>query len=84
MSLLQKNPMRYLLKIYLFFLVTLCHSEGLVEFCAEYSKDSNEYSLHVVKNLNMEPDSSWVFPDSIVCTVYNGEPIWEIEYSGNL
>ena len=83
MSLLQKNPMRYLLKIYLFFLVTLCHSEGLVEFCAEYSKDSNEYSLHVVKNLNMEPDSSWVFPDSIVCTVYNGEPIWEIEYSLN-
>ncbi len=75
--------MRYLLKIYLFFLVTLCHSEGLVEFCAEYSKDSNEYSLHVVKNLNMEPDSSWVFPDSVVCTVYNGEPIWEIEYSLN-
>lgn len=31
----------------------------------------------------MEPDSSWVFPDSIVCTVYNGEPIWEIEYSLN-
>lgn len=75
--------MRLLSKVYLFFLVTLCYSEGLVEFCAEYSKDSNEYSLHLVKNLNLEPDSSWEFPDSVVCTVYNGESIWEIEYSLN-
>ena len=54
---------------------------SIAEFCAEFNKDSNEYSLHLVKNLNLEPESNWVFPDSVICNVYNGEPIWEIEYS---
>lgn len=81
MSLLQKISIRFSLRIYLFFLVIPCYSKGLAEFCAEFNKDSNEYSLHLVKNLNLEPESNWVFPDSVICNVYNGEPIWEIEYS---
>lgn len=81
MSLLQKISIRFFLRIYLFFLVIPCYSKGLAEFCAEFNKDSNEYSLHLVKNLNLEPESNWVFPDSVICNVYNGEPIWEIEYS---
>jgi hypothetical protein len=56
-------------------------NSNIAEFCAEFNKDSNEYSLHLVKNLNLEPESNWVFPDSVICNVYNGEPIWEIEYS---
>ena len=61
----------------------LSSKEDVAEFCADYNKDSNEYSLHLVKNLNLEPDSNWEFPNSVICNVYNGEPIWEIEYSLN-
>lgn len=67
-----------------FIFASACHGNGIAEFCAQFNKDSNEYSLHLVKNLNLKPDSNWVFPDSVLCDVYNGEPIWEIEYSLNV
>ena len=57
--------------------------EGAAEFCAEFNKDSNEYSLHLVKNLNMDPDSNWVFPDSVNCSNNMDGPIWNTEYSLN-
>ena len=44
-------------------------NSNIAEFCAEFSKDSNEYSLHLIKNLNYTPDSNWVFPDSLVCSI---------------
>lgn len=81
MSLLQKISIRIILRIYLFFLVIPCYSKGLAEFCAEFNKDSNEYSLHLVKNLNMDPDSNWVFPDSVNCSNNMDGPIWNTEYS---
>ena len=42
----------------------LSSKEDVAEFCADYNKDSNEYSLHLVKNLNLEPDSNWEFPEA--------------------
>lgn len=73
--------MRIFSKIYLFFLVALCHSEGIAEFCADFDKDPNVYSLHLIKNLNLDPDSNWVFPDTITCTTDMEGPVWNTEYS---
>ena len=56
-------------------------NSNIAEFCADFDKDSNEYSLHLVKNLNLDPDSNWVFPDSVVCAANTEGPIWDTEYS---
>lgn len=37
------------------------------EFCAEFGKDADEYSLHLVENVDLPPDSNWFFPDSVMC-----------------
>lgn len=73
--------MVFRLVVFSFIFVSLCHGKGVAEFCAEFNKDSNQYSLHLQKNLNLEPDSNWIFPDSVICTTYNNEPIWEMGYS---
>ena len=73
--------MRSPLFIALLVLASLCYSEGVAEFCAVVNKDPDEYSLHLVKNLNLNPDSNWEFPDAVACATNTEGPIWNTEYS---
>ena len=71
--------MKSLLFMTLLVVASLCYSEGGAEFCVVVNKDPDEYSLHLVKNLNLDPDSNWEFPDAAVCTTDSDGPIWDIE-----
>ena len=73
--------MRSPLFIALLVLASLCYSEGVAEFCAVVNKDPDEYSLHLVKNLNLNPDSNWEFPDAVACATNSDGSIWDTEYS---
>ena len=73
--------MRSPLFIALLVLASLCYSEGVAEFCAVVNKNPDEYSLHLVKNLNLDSDSNWEFPDAVACATNSDESIWDTEYS---
>lgn len=49
------------------------------EFCVD-SRATDGYGLHLVKKGIIEPDSTWTYPDSAICTTHFGKPVWETEF----
>lgn len=58
------------------FLSIACFAEDVAEFCVTFSKDCNKYNLHLINEIDIKRDSSWVYPDSVCCAYSNCEVEW--------
>ena len=71
--------MKYFYAI-LFFIV-LSYAENIAEFCVTFSKDCNKYNLHLINKIVIEPDTNWIYPDSVCCGYTNCEVRWNSSFS---
>lgn len=62
-------------------LTSTCFGEEIAEFCADFDKDPNEYSLHLTKNLEFAPNINWELSDSTICTTNSDQFFLEANYT---
>jgi len=53
----------------------------VAEFCATFTDNKNEYQLHLIKNISILPDPSWIYPDTVHCDHCNCRAYWESSFS---